>query len=32
MSGGRKQIIKHTLKVKDSIGLKKLKKETNNFL
>ena len=32
MPGGRKKIIKLTLKVNDSIGLKKLKKETNNFL
>ena len=32
MSGGKKQIIKHTLKIKDSIGLKKIERETNNFL
>ena len=29
--GGEKQIIRHTAKVKDSVGLKKLKKGTDNF-
>ena len=32
MSGGKKQIIKHTLKIKNQIVLRKLRREANNFL
>ena len=32
MSGGKKQIIKHTLRIKDSIGLKKIEEADKQFL
>ena len=32
MSGEKKQIIKHTLKIKDSIGLKKIEEQDQQFL
>ena len=32
MSGGKKQIIKHTLKIIDSIGLKKIEERGKKFL
>ena len=32
MSGGKKQIIKHTLKIKDQIGLKKTEERNKQFL
>ena len=32
MSGGKWQTISHTLKIKDSIGLKKIEEEIDNFL
>ena len=31
-SGGKKQIIKHTLKIKDSVGLKKIEDKNKQFL